>query len=426
MQLYIVLAVMVLFIVGMIWNKFSFGTVAMVCVSILAFTGVLTPTQAFGGFANKNLLMMAGMFVIAYTFGKTSLVAKLQKMILSTKGGKSSFALVAIMLAFTALLAQFISSQVAILMIMMTFLSSLGNTGDVTASRMMLPVAFITTAWLGRLPIGGMGVSGYIMFNGFIQAAGGKDLLNVFSIAKATIFPALICLAYCVFTYKWLPNREVDLSTVTGGGQGQQKQISKKDEIIIYAAFILSVIGLMAGSVLGDKIYIIPIGLVLVMILLGTITSKEAVSCIANPAIFMAAGIFVLSDAMTNSGAGKLVGQAVISILGGSPGPIKLLAVISFAATIMTSFVSNTATIMVLAPIACNICMAAGYDPRAAVIAVSMCSLMSMVTPMSSNGAALAFSTAKLNVGETLKWTVPLAVIGTVATIISCYIAYPM
>ena len=53
-------------------------------------------------------------------------------------------------------------------------------------------------------------------------------------------------------------------------------------------------------------------------------------------------------------------------------------------------------------------------------------SLLSVMTPMSSGGAALAYSSCGLNIKDTFKWSFPLAILGLATTIINCLIIYPM
>ena len=425
--MYITLIILVVFIVAMLSGKFAFGVVSMACAILLALTGVVSPLEAFSSFSNQNILLMGGMFILAYAFGKTSVVDWIQKKLLSKGGGKSNLAIVATILIISVLLAQYIASQVSVMLIMMAFLMSLGNTGSVTTSRMMLPMTFCVTMWLGRLPIGAMGVSGYIMYNGYIEAAGGTDLLNMFSTIKASWLPAGASLIYCIFTYKMLPNKEADLSAFNQRGKGGEKQkLSKRQEIIIYVCFIGAIIAMLCGNWIGQFMYIAPAIAAVVMILLGAISNREALSCLANDALFMAAGIFVLADALTNSGAGNLIGNTVINILGGNPSPLLILTVVAVASAIMTTFTSNTATILVLVPIVCNICVTAGYDPRACILCCMTCSLSSVITPMASNGAAVAYSAANLSIKDTIKWSVPLTVLTVVCAIINAYIAYPM
>ena len=427
LQLAVVLAVLVLFIVMMLSGKFSFPLIGITCVLILVMSGALTLKEGFAGFADKNVIMLAGMFAIAGELGRTSVIDKIKNKLLSAKGG-SDLKVVFLLLVVSAILAQVIPSQTSIIMIMMTFLMALGTDGEVTLSRMLLPITFVLTSWLGKFPIGGPGVTTYMMLNQFIEAAGGTELLDLFSIMKCTLIPGIITLLYCVFTYKWLPKREVDTTAYQSKGKQGSKQacLSKRDETWIYVGFGVSVLGLVMTNQLGERGYAIPLLVVVALIYLKVMDGRKFLMSLVQGPVIMCATILVVANSMTSSGAGELIGNGVLRILGGSPAPFLIVLVFGVVSLITTTFVSNTAAFMVLVPIACNVCMAAGVDPRACVMTIFYCSLQSVITPMSSGGAALAYSSCGLNIKETFKWAFPLAILGMVTAIINCMIVYPM
>ena len=92
----------------------------------------------------------------------------------------------------------------------------------------------------------------------------------------------------------------------------------------------------------------------------------------------------------------------------------------------MTTFMSNMVTMMVLSPIAIQVCMACGYDSRAVLLCIHFLVWAAIITPMASPATALAYGTAGLSVRETMKWTVPAVLIATVSVIVCSMIAYPM
>ena len=93
---YIVLIITVLMIIGFVLNKWSYGLTTMICCALLALTGVMPIQDAFSGFCNKTLIMIACIFVISYAFGKTSFLHSIQQRILGMHGGKSDLAILLI------------------------------------------------------------------------------------------------------------------------------------------------------------------------------------------------------------------------------------------------------------------------------------------------------------------------------------------
>lgn len=425
-KLCIVFVVLVLFIVMMLSGKISFPLIGITCVLLLVLTGALTLTEGFMGFADKNVIMLAGMFPIAGELGKTSMVTVIKNKLLSAKGG-SDLKVAFLLLAVSAILSQFIPSQTSIIMLMMTFLMALGTSGEVTLSRMLLPITFILTSWLGKFPVGGAGVTTQLMLNQFIEAAGGDQVLDLFSITKCTLVPGIVTMLYCLFTYKWLPKKEVDTGAYQSrGGGAREVHLSKRDETLIYIAFIVSIVGLVLTTKIGDVGYAIPLTAAIVLIYLKAIDGQQFLQSLVRGPVIMCATIMTVANSVTASGAGALIGEGVLKILGGNPAPVVIVSVFAFVSLITTTFVSNTAAFMVLVPIACNVCVTAGLDPRACCMAIFYCSLLSIMTPMSSGGAALAYSSCGLSIKETFKWAFPLSMLGVVVTIINCLVVYPM
>lgn len=331
------------------------------------------------------------------------------------------------LLVISAILAQFIPSQTSIIIIMMTFMMSMGNTGEVTMSRMLLPITHVLTTWMGKFPVGAFGVTMYLMLNQFIEASGSDKLLDIFSILKCTFIPAVVSIIYCVMTYKWLPKRDVDTSLYEDQKRSSDTvKMSKRNEIITYISFIVSVLALIFTNQIGDKAYIVPLATVVVMIYLKAMDGKKFLRVLINGPVLMCATVIGIANAITASGAGEVIGNSILSVLGGDPSPILIIVTFAVVALIVTSFVSNTACFMVLVPIACNVCAVAGVDPRAVVVTIYYCSLLSLLTPMDSTGAALAYSSSGLGIRDTFKWAFPLAILGVAVTIINCLIVYPM
>lgn len=86
MALWIVLAVLVLFVVLMLSGRFDFAGVGLTCLTILVLTGVAPISQALSGFYDKNVVMLVGMFAIAGMLGQTDFVEKIKDMLLSGEG----------------------------------------------------------------------------------------------------------------------------------------------------------------------------------------------------------------------------------------------------------------------------------------------------------------------------------------------------
>ena len=82
MELYIVVGLFIFMIIGFCLGKWPFGLTTMTCCILLVLTGVMTIEEAFSGFAMKNFILIAGMYVLTDAFGKTSLLLSIRKQVL--------------------------------------------------------------------------------------------------------------------------------------------------------------------------------------------------------------------------------------------------------------------------------------------------------------------------------------------------------
>ena len=152
MELYIVLAITLFMVVSFIFQKVPFGVTTMACCALMVLTGVMTVPEAFSGFCNQTVVLIAPMLALSAALTKTSLVAKIRSAMDLMKG-KRGFLLILFFYIIGAAFVQFIPAT-ATISILIVFLSTLGNTGEITPKRLLLPLLGILCIWKSKLPIG--------------------------------------------------------------------------------------------------------------------------------------------------------------------------------------------------------------------------------------------------------------------------------
>lgn len=80
---------------------------------------------------------------------------------------------------------------------------------------------------------------------------------------------------------------------------------------------------------------------------------------------------FGISHGMQESGVGVLVAQTVINLLGYNITPWLLWSVLVVLATVLTNFMSSTATSAILVPVSGMLAMELGFDVKAMVFAIA-------------------------------------------------------
>ena len=396
MEMYIVLAVTLFMMIMFIWHKVPFGVTTMTCCIILAAAGIFDVKTAFSGFGNQIVVLIAPMLALSAVLGKTSLVAKISGLMDIMKN-KRGILLVLTFYIVGAIFAQFIPST-AVLTIMVVFLTTLGNTGDITTKRIGLYEGIISDPQYALT-----------MMDPFIYA-----------------IPSMIVLTlYCLFAWKLMPKEgAVDQSALK-----QSKKVetlSAGQEKIVYAVFVLVMVLMILNKWTGVLLYLAPGIGVLLLIYCGVLKVDEAVKSMTSDMVWMIAGVLVVADALGQSGAGDAIGNLVLDILGNHPGSFTVMLVFSAATVIMTTFISNMATQTVLIPIAASVALAGGWDPRGLVLIIGTANMFAVGFPSGSGEAAVAFAAGGYNPIKVLKFTVPYMLLSIVTCALTAEFMYPL
>ena len=190
----ITILITVLMAILFLTGKLPFGLITMLCCVLLVLTGVLTIPQAFTGLSNQTIIMVAGMFASSTALQKTNLALKL-KGTLSAMSGKKDFALVVVLFAIYFVMLLIMPGHVAMALII-GFLDALPDTGEVTPSRIIMPLLMFNVVWEGTVPVG-MGATIDFTTNAYMESIVSADQLLVFDITVSVkIDPAILMIPF--------------------------------------------------------------------------------------------------------------------------------------------------------------------------------------------------------------------------------------
>lgn len=420
----IVLAILLMLIILLVTHVVPYGVSAMLSCVLLVFTGVFDLKTAFSGLSSSTTVMVASMMVIAAVLGKTSIIHRLRKKLMSFQG-KNGMLLMILIFLFTAILSQFMG-QTACIMLILLFVQSLDDESDMSPVRMLFCVAVINTVMTSRLPIG-MGAAFPGMINSFYQGmVDESQLIGMWDYCKAGLIPSIVAVLYCIFAYRLLPTGQ-KLDTAQMQEVKEQKSIPRRDEIIIFAVFLAVTLGFMGQNIWGSDISnTIPAAAVLVLIFTKVFTVKEVLASLTSDMVWMVAGMQVMSSALGSSGVGELIGNGVLSILGENPSGWLVITVFCIVTTLITNFMSNTGTMALMTPIAASTALAGGFNVQTIVLVVNVSAWLAFAFPTGSSATMLAFGIGRFNPLKTLKFTLPLLVLCCTSLILSINLFFPI
>ena len=180
---------------------------------------------------------------------------------------------------------------------------------------------------------------------------------------------------------------------------------------------------LMIAMMVFDFIPVAPVTAVIIAGLLtvfaGCFRNVEAAYKTINwESIVLIAAMMPMSTALEKTGASALVSQGLVESLG-SMGPTALLAGIYFTTSLMTMFISNTATAVLMAPIALVAARQVGVSPYSFLFAVTLGASMCFASPFSTPPNALVMKAGGYTFTDYVKVGLPLQIIiGVVMTFV--------
>lgn len=161
------------------------------------------------------------------------------------------------------------------------------------------------------------------------------------------------------------------------------------------------------------------------MVLTGCLRSVEAAyQTISWESIVLIGAMLPMSFALENTGTSAAVAKFIADQLG-NIGPTAMLAGIYLATSMLTLFISNTATAVLFAPIAFKAAVDFGVSPLPFLFAVTVAASMSFASPFSTPPNALVMSPGRYSFMDYVKVGAPLQIIYALVMVLVLPLLFP-
>lgn len=145
----------------------------------------------------------------------------------------------------------------------------------------------------------------------------------------------------------------------------------------------------------------------LAMVLTGCVTMEEAYQSLNGPSLILIACMLPVAIAMEKTGAAALIVDQLIQGFGGSD-PMALGAALFIFTSVFSQFISNTATTVLVAPIALSAAQSLGVNPQPYMMMVALAASTAFATPIASPVNTLILTPGKYTFIDFVKVGVPL------------------
>ena len=405
-------------VIMFVLEKIPLGVTSMIVCIGLVVTGVLDVKTAFAGFIDSNVILFVAMFIVGGALFETGMANKIGGLV--TKFAKTERMLIIAIMVIVGVMSGVLSNTGTAAVLIPVVIGIAAKSGY-SRSRLLMPLVF-AAAMGGSLSL--IGAPGNLIAQSALQEIGLSFGFFEYAIVGAPILIAGI-LFYATIGYKLLPNKKSSDGDSIFDEVRDFNDVPKWKQVLSLLILILTLIGMIFEEEIGIKLCVTGGIGALALILTGVISEKEALKSIDLKTIFLFGGTLSLASALSSTGAGELIANKVISMLGENPSPYLLTLIVFLLCCTLTNFMSNTATTALMVPICLSIAQGMGADPRAVLMACVIGGSCAYATPIGMPANTMVVGAGGYTFMDYVKSGLPLIVIATVVSMIILPIAFP-
>ena len=399
-------------------EKIPLGVTSMIVCIGLVVTGVLDVKTAFAGFIDSNVILFVAMFIVGGALFETGMANKIGSLV--TKFAKTERMLIIAIMVIVGVMSGVLSNTGTAAVLIPVVIGIAAKSGY-SRSRLLMPLVF-AAAMGGNLSL--IGAPGNLIAQSALQEIGLSFGFFEYAIVGAPILIAGI-LFYATIGYKLLPNKKSSDGDSIFDEVRDFNDVPKWKQVLSLVILIMTLIGMIFEEEIGIKLCVTGGIGALALILTGVISEKEALKSIDLKTIFLFGGTLSLASALSSTGAGEMIANKVISMLGENPSPYLLTLIVFLLCCTLTNFMSNTATTALMVPICLSIAQGMGADPRAVLMACVIGGSCAYATPIGMPANTMVVGAGGYTFMDYVKSGLPLIVIATVVSMIILPIAFP-
>ena len=310
----------------------------------------------------------------------TGLAQKMGQAVVKVAGSSENGLLAGVMIAAAALSS--VTSNTGTTACLIPVILGICQAAKIPASRQMMPLAF--AAGLGGI-ITLVGTPPNIIAAGALKAAGLRPF-GFFEFAWIGIPLTVAGLIYMLTIGKrLLPKEQIAAEGVKVDEEAAAEAkagVSDPKKQWITGLVLVAVVVVMALDLKQVPLEVAAGIGALVLVVSGCLSEKQAYRGIDWVTIFLFAGMMPIATAMDKSGAGKMIADWVVGLLGGNPSPMMVTSALFLLSAGLTQFMSNTACTALLAPIGISIAQGLGASPHAVMMAIAVAASCAFATPV--------------------------------------------
>lgn len=383
----------------------------------LGLLGVLTPKQVFSGLSNSTVVLFAGMFVIGAAMFQTGLAQRIGITVVHAAGTGEKRLMAAIMIV-TIILSS-VSSNTATVACLLPVVVQICAVARLAVSPQLMALAVAANVG-GTITM--IGTPPNILMSATLSASGLQPF-GFFEFAWIGIPLSIVGVIYMLTIGRRLcPHGHID-SNLSDLTSDLPKDTCKM--AICAIILILVVVAMALSKTINVPMQTAAIIGALACVITGCLSEKQAYGGIDWTTIFLFAGMLPLAEAMDKTGAGAMIANGVVGIIGSNASPLIIVMALFLLSCGLTQFMSNTAAAALLAPIGISIAQSIGVSPFPVLMAIGIAASCAFTTPVATPPNTLILGPGKFHFMDYVKVGLPLVLVSMIVCTVIIPLVWP-
>mgnify|MGYP002508123736 FL=1 len=375
----IALLILIVTIILFATGKIPLAVTAVAAALAMGIFGVIPFSKAFAGFSNDVTLMVMGSIVIGETLFETGVAQKMGTTIIKMVGtNERLFIIVCVVLA--AVLSAFLSNTAVVAMMMPVVAATAASSkGKITKKGSYMAIGFAANVGGGMTLVGS---TPNVIGQGLLSD-NGLEVMSFFDLTLGSI-PRLLFMVAFYATIGYTLQKKVFNFEETYEESGSTAQENGQEGHSVFKMAVSA--GILVFAVAGFVTGIWTVGTVamaaaLLCVLTGCISLKNLFLRMDWNTVWVLAGSLGFAAGISESGAGQLIADFFIGLLGESISMFQLLLVFTFISVLLGNLMSSTATMAMLGPIAISMCASLGFEAKPVIMVIIWALNLAFLTP---------------------------------------------
>lgn len=329
------------------------------------------------------------------------------------------------------LLSQFIQSPVVVFGILAPLLTQTVESIGVKPSKVMFALGVASIATCSAFPLGSGAtvaaeLNGYLAANEYTQF-----VVQLTDPMRARLPLVIVCALYCILLAPRLAPAEPIVAIEAKDDRRAQAQVNKKQlpmfqEAAAFVIFFGTTVALIFQKAVGLDTWVICLIAGVLMVVTGVLSQDEAVAAMPTWMYLLFVGSLAMGGALTNTGAGQIIGDAVAAAADTMNNPFLIYLMFFLIPFLMTQVMQNRGVMLIFIPIAIQACKSMGANPVGVIICVQAACLTAFMTPMATAAVPYYMAAGGYDLKSVVKQSILPAILFCAVSVVWSAIAFPL